>query len=67
MKPMSTAEVKATYRNIFANEVARCDMFLELAYEFAHEEGLTDDIRDLISKWELEREIWQSGLDEFDA
>ena len=67
MKPMSTAEVTATYRNIFANEVARCDMFLELAYEFANEEGLTDDIRELISKWELEREIWQSGLDEFDA
>lgn len=67
MEPMNTAEVKIRYRNIFANEVARCDMFLELAYEFAKEEGLTDDIRELISKWELEREIWQNGLNEFDA
>lgn len=67
MKPMSAAEVKATYRNVFANEVARCDMFLELTREFATDNGMTDDIRELISKWELEREIWQSGLDEFDA
>ena len=67
MKSMSTAEVKATYRNVFANEVTRCDMFLELTREFAAENGMTDDIRELISKWELEREIWQSGLDEFNA
>lgn len=63
---LSNEEVKRSYLNVFRNEVARCDMFLATLADYVEEMGADPELDELRKQWELERAVWQAGVDEME-
>jgi len=49
------------YLNLYANEVKRCELFLETLASFEELEGIDENTQALREQWTAELQVWRFG------